>query len=219
MLITNCRIDVGDDNVAIKAGKKIAGQEFQSEDITVTDCTFLHGHGMSIGSETSGGVRNITVKNCTFENTENGLRIKSDARRGGLVENISYSDITMSNVVPAITFTCFYQNNSSGDAKRGTAPQADAAPVSGDKLPVYRNIRVTNLKATSLKSAGMIMGIAGQLHFERGVRQRADFCAEGFDHSQCEGDSVHEFEDFGGRGCAGYFRERRGERFDGRKPK
>lgn len=159
MLITKCRIDVGDDNVAIKAGRKIPGQEFQSEDITVTDCTFLHGHGMSIGSETSGGVRNITVKNCTFENTENGLRIKSDARRGGLVENISYSDITMSNVVPAITFTCFYQNNSSGDAKRGTAPAADAPPATGDKLPVYRNIRVSNLKATSLKSAGMIMGM------------------------------------------------------------
>lgn len=159
MLITKCRIDVGDDNVAIKAGKKVPGQEFQSEDITVTDCTFLHGHGMSIGSETSGGVRNITVKNCTFENTENGLRIKSDARRGGLVENISYSNITMSNVVPAITFTCFYQNNSSGDAKRGTAPAADAPPATGDKLPVYRNIRVSNLKATSLKSAGMIMGM------------------------------------------------------------
>ena len=159
MLITKCRIDVGDDNVAIKAGKKVAGQDFQSEDITVTDCTFLHGHGMSFGSETSGGVRNITVKNCTFENTENGLRIKSDARRGGLVENISYSDITMSNVVPAITFTCFYQNNSSGDAKRGTAPQAEVQLTAGDKLPVYRNIRVSNLKATSLKSAGMIMGM------------------------------------------------------------
>jgi polygalacturonase len=159
MLITKCRIDVGDDNVAIKAGRKVPGQEFQSEDITVTACTFLHGHGMSIGSETSGGVRNITVKNCTFENTENGLRIKSDARRGGLVENISYSDITMSNVVPAITFTCFYQNNSSGDAKRGTAPAADAVPATGDKLPLYRNIRVSNLKATSLKSAGMILGM------------------------------------------------------------
>src|SRR6185437_4386208 len=45
MLITKCRIDVGDDDIAIKAGKKVAGQ-FQSEDITVTDCTFLHGHGM-----------------------------------------------------------------------------------------------------------------------------------------------------------------------------
>jgi hypothetical protein len=92
--------------VEVKAGKKIPGREFESEDITVMNCIFLHGHGMSIGSETVGGARNVTVKNCTFENTENGIRIKSDVTRGGLVENINYSDITMSNVAPAITFTC-----------------------------------------------------------------------------------------------------------------
>src|SRR5450756_1870102 len=89
VFITKCKIDVGDDNVAIKAGKKVAGREFACEDITVTDCTFLHGHGMSIGSETAGGVRNVTVKNCTFENTENGIRIKSQRGKGGIVENLS----------------------------------------------------------------------------------------------------------------------------------
>ena len=156
ILITRCRIDVGDDNVAIKAGKKVAGRDFQTEDITVTDCTFLHGHGMSIGSETAGGVRNVTVKNCTFENTENGLRIKSDLRRGGLVENISYSDITMSNVAPAITFTCNYQNNSSGDAKQGAAPRVEKG---SENVPLFRNIQVTNLRATSQKSAGIIVGL------------------------------------------------------------
>jgi len=158
MLITKCRLDVGDDNVAIKAGKKKAGDEFQTEDITVTDCTFLHGHGMSIGSETMGGVRNVTVKNCTFAETENGIRIKSDLRRGGMVENISYSDITMSNVIPAISFSCFYQNNSAGDANRGLGTQEDSGS-GGQNIPLYRNIRVTNLKATSLKSAGVILGM------------------------------------------------------------
>jgi polygalacturonase len=159
ILITKCKLDVGDDNVAIKAGKKIPGREFQSEDITVTDCIFLHGHGMSIGSETVGGVRNVTVRNCTFENTENGLRIKSDLRRGGLVENIIYSDITMSNVIPAITFTCFYQNNSAGDPARKSSEQADAPAVGEQKMPIYRNIHVSNLRATSLKSAGAILGM------------------------------------------------------------
>ena len=134
VLITHCKIDVGDDNVAIKAGKKIAGREFASEDITVTDCTFLHGHGMSIGSETVGGVRNVTVKNCTFENTENGIRIKSDVKRGGLVENISYSDITMSNVAPAITFTCYYMNNSAGDPALPSATPASSTPPAGEKF-------------------------------------------------------------------------------------
>jgi polygalacturonase len=154
MLITHCKLDVGDDNVAIKAGHKVPGH-FQSEDITITDCTVLHGHGISIGSETAGGVRNVQVRNCTFENTDNGLRIKSDIRRGGEVENISYENITMTNVVPAITFTCYYQNNSASDAKQSSA----ASSISGDHIPVYHDIRITNLTATCPKSAGLIQGL------------------------------------------------------------
>jgi polygalacturonase len=159
ILITKCKLDVGDDNVAIKAGKKVPGQDFQSEDITVTDCTFLHGHGMSIGSETSGGVRNVAVKNCTFENTENGLRIKSDVRRGGLVENISYENISMTNVVPAITLTCIYEGVSSGDAGRPSATQTSSEASSGEKIPVYRDIHISNLTATCPNKAGVILGL------------------------------------------------------------
>jgi len=158
MLITHCKIDVGDDNIAIKAGKKVPGHEFQSEDITVTDCTFLHGHGMSIGSETAGGVRNVTVKNCTFENTENGIRIKSDTRRGGVVENIICDGITMKNVNPAITLTCTYQGTSAGDAKQPSDGQTNAAPAAGN-IPIYRNIHISNLAATCPKAAGLILGL------------------------------------------------------------
>jgi polygalacturonase len=160
ILITKCKIDVGDDNIAIKAGKKIPGHDFQSEDITVTDCAFLHGHGMSIGSETTGGVRNVIVKNCTFENTENGLRIKSDVRRGGIVENISYSNITMSNVNPAITLTCIYQKSSAGDAKTGSDLPADPELDAPRRIPVFRNIHISNLTATCPKAAGLIQGLA-----------------------------------------------------------
>jgi lysophospholipase L1-like esterase len=159
VLITKCLIDVGDDNVAIKAGKKVAGREFACEDITVADCTFLHGHGMSIGSETGGGVRNVTVRNCTFENTENGIRINSQRGRGGLVENISYSDITMKNVDPAITFTSYYMNNSKGDPIQSSVPQKDAAQAISDKTPLYRNIRIRNFTATCPDSAGIILGL------------------------------------------------------------
>jgi polygalacturonase len=159
VLITNCTIDVGDDNVAIKAGKKMAGREFACEDITVAGCTFLHGHGMSIGSETDGGVRNVVVKNCTFQDTENGLRIKSQRGKGGPVENISYSDITMTNVDPAITFTCYYMNNSAKDAAHSSPTNETSAPAAGGKIPVYRNIRVSNLKAACQKSAGVISGL------------------------------------------------------------
>jgi len=135
---THCKIDVGDDNIAHQGGQKDPGTRFQSEDITVTDCVFRHGHGMSIGSETAGGVRNVTVKNCTFENTENGIRIKSDTRRGGIVENLVCDGITMKNVNPAITFTpATYQGNSAGDAKLASGAQTNAAPASGN-IPAYR---------------------------------------------------------------------------------
>jgi polygalacturonase len=159
VLITRCDIDVGDDNIAIKSGKKVPGREFACEDITVTDCIFRHGHGMSIGSETAGGVRNVTVRNCTFEGTENGLRIKSQRGKGGVVENISYSNITMKNVDPAITLTGYYMYSSAGDPTQRSVPKDEAAQPVTDTTPIYRNIRISNLTATCQKSAGIILGL------------------------------------------------------------
>jgi len=163
VLITKCRIDVGDDNIAIKAGKAMPGRPFACDNITVTDCVFLHGHGMSIGSETAGGVRNVTVRNCTFENTENGIRIKSQRGRGGIVENISYSDITMKNVDPAITLTSYYMFNSAGDAKQRAEPTKDVAQTITAGTPIYRNIHISNLTATCQRAAGIIIGLPESL--------------------------------------------------------
>jgi polygalacturonase len=159
VLITGCRIDVGDDNVAIKAGRPVAGREFASEDILVTNCVFLHGHGMSIGSETLGGVRNVTVRNCMFENTENGIRIKSQRGRGGLVENITYRDLTMTNVDPAITFTTYYTYNSAKDPVQKAVPTRDSAQPRDKNTPLFRDICVSNLTATCQGSAGIMIGL------------------------------------------------------------
>lgn len=163
VLITKCYIDVGDDNVAIKSGQKVEGREFACEDITITDCVFLNGHGVSIGSETNGGVRNVTLQNCTFENTENGLRIKSNRTRGGLVENIEYSNITMKNVIPAITLTCQYGGTSAGDPVQLSAPESDIKQPVTETTPIYRNIRISNLTATCQNSAGIIEGLPESL--------------------------------------------------------
>jgi polygalacturonase len=152
--ITRCVIDVGDDNIAIKSGRKLQRREFGCENIEVTDCTFKHGHGMSIGSEVVGGVRNVTVKNCTFENTENGLRIKSHRGRGGIVENITYSDIKMENVHPAISIAGYYQNSTNDKY-----PKGDAAQPVNDTTPVFRNIRIMNVTARSTTDAGIIVGL------------------------------------------------------------
>jgi polygalacturonase len=147
--VTNCLIDVGDDNIAIKSGKKVAGREFACENITIVDCVFKHGHGMSIGSETVGGVKNVIVRNVSFEDTDNGIRIKSDRKRGGVVDGLICENITMKNVRGAITITSYYPR----------IPATDEAQPVTDTTPKYRNIVLRNIQGTSSKAAGVIVGL------------------------------------------------------------
>lgn len=149
VLISKCILDVGDDNVALKSGHSVPGRSAACEDITVTNCTFLHGHGMSIGSETVGGVRNLTVRNCTFKDTVSGLRIKSYRGRGGLVENVTYTDIKMIDVKIPINITSYYPKIPKEDTPQPITPET----------PIYRDIRISNLTATSPQSAGFIVGL------------------------------------------------------------
>jgi polygalacturonase len=147
--ITRCLIDVGDDNVAVKSSRKVDGREFACQGLTITDCTFKHGHGLSIGSETVGGVKDVVVRNCTFEETDNGIRIKSDRKRGGTVENLLFENINMKNVRGAITITSYYPKIPETDKPR---------PVTAT-TPTYRNITIRNLQATSTRDAGVIIGL------------------------------------------------------------
>lgn len=156
--VTRCVIDVGDDNIAIKSGKKVEGRESGCENITVIDCTFKHGHGMSIGSETVGGVRNVLVKNCTFENTENGLRIKSRRGRGGVVERVTYTDCRLVNCRPAISIMCYYQDSAHGNFPTDDEPQ----PVK-ETTPVFRDIVVRNVVGNSIREVGAIVGLPESL--------------------------------------------------------
>jgi polygalacturonase len=153
--ITRCVIDVGDDNVAIKSGKKVEGREFGCENIEITDCTIKHGHGISIGSETVGGVRNVTVRNCTFEDTDNGLRIKSRREKGGRVENIVYENCTMTNVHPAISISAYYMTNTHA----GKFPKDDKGQPVTSTTPMFRNISFKNISATSSREAGLMVGL------------------------------------------------------------
>jgi polygalacturonase len=150
--IIKCVLDVGDDNVALKSGHAVPGRTAACEDITVTDCTFLHGHGMSVGSETTGGVRRLKVQHCTFQDTVSGLRIKSARGRGGLVEDISYSDITMKDVKFPINICSYYPKT----------PKEDEGQPLTSQTPIFRRIRISNLTATSPSSAGLIIGLPEQ---------------------------------------------------------
>ena len=102
VVLTNSRFDVGDDGICIKSGKDKAGRDrgIPCENILVDNCIVFHGHGgFVVGSEMSGGVRNVRVSNCTFSGTDVGLRFKSARGRGGVVENIWIEDIAMNNIL------------------------------------------------------------------------------------------------------------------------
>jgi len=143
---------VGDDNVAIKSGAiNSPGPDAPSKNITITDCTFENGHGLSIGSEIAGGVQNVHAERIHFKGTDQGIRIKSARDRGNDVSNISFKDITMEDVKTAILVTEYYPH----PAPQGEVP---AEPV-GRLTPKFHNIQIENVTAKNSGSAGYIVGL------------------------------------------------------------
>jgi polygalacturonase len=142
--------DVGDDDVAIKSGQSNSpGPDAPSKDITISDCTFMHGHGLSIGSEVSGGVQNIRVVRVHFKGTANGIRIKSNRDRGGDIGNFDFRDVTMEDVGTPVLITGYYPK----------IPDQDSAQPITRLTPRFHDIRITNLSATGAKTAGFIVGL------------------------------------------------------------
>lgn len=157
--ISDCHIDVGDDCVTIKSGseEEPRKQLRPCENITITNCTMIHGHGgVVIGSEMSGGVRNIAISNCTFVGTDRGIRIKSRRGRGGAVEDIRVSNIVMDGVLCPIVVNLFYGCGAWGQSKvTETAPQ----PVT-EATPRFRRLRFSNISARQVKyAAGYVLGL------------------------------------------------------------
>jgi len=151
-LITGCTFDVGDDCIAVKASGNIEPGRPSCENITVTDCTFLHGHGMSIGGQTRGGLRHMIVRDCTFKDTDAGIRMKAGRGAGGLVEDVSYENLTMDNVKVPIFITSYYPTIPS-------IPEEDPAEPVGERTPIWRNIRISDVTITNSPVAGRILGL------------------------------------------------------------
>ena len=147
ILVQNCDISVGDDDFTCGGG---------TSDVLITNNTYGSGHGISIGSYTQ-GVSNIMVINCTINGSDNGIRIKSDNDRSGLVQNISYYNIGMTNVHFPIQIYGYYNETGtpSGITPAVAASQPVAAVVS--TTPVFRNITFSNINATSV--SGYPIGI------------------------------------------------------------
>jgi len=146
MLIQNCHITDGDDNI------EIGGSSDTAADIMITNCMFGHGHGVSVGSLTQAGISNVTVINCIFTNTDNAIRMKSDNDRGGIIQNMSYYNIGMTNIKYAPIIIYSYYNVHGNPTTSGVTPSVAAgtavASVSGT-TPIWRNIVISNVTATA----------------------------------------------------------------------
>ena len=115
VLIIGCKISVGDDCIAIKSGKLALAREYKtpSSFITIRNCLMENGHaGVTLGSENSGGINNVSVSNCLFISTDRGLRIKSQRGRGNLalIEKIDFNNIEMLGVKSPFVINAFYKS-------------------------------------------------------------------------------------------------------------
>jgi polygalacturonase len=152
VVIDHVYADVGDDNVAIKSGQvNSPGPDDPSKNITITDCVFDHGHGVSIGSEIAGGVQNVRVERVKFTGTDQGVRIKANRDRGNDVSNIVFKDITMDGVKTSILISEYYP-------KAMPDGPVEAAPVQR-LTPHFHNIRIENIKSINSPWAGVIVGL------------------------------------------------------------
>jgi Glycosyl hydrolases family 28 len=147
--ISDSYFDTGDDAICLKSGKDADGLRVNrpTEDVAITNCTIHRGHGaVVIGSETSGGVRNVVASNIVAQGTDRGIRIKSTRGRGGLIDNLRFDNWVIEDTpYPAIEVTNYYTR----------APQE---PVS-QRTPIFRNIAISNVTIKRCRTAVSIEGL------------------------------------------------------------
>ncbi|NDW12213.1 glycoside hydrolase family 28 protein [Bacteroides sp. 214] len=147
--ISDCHISVGDDCITIKSGRDGQGRRYgvPCENITITNCTMLSGHGgVVIGSEVSGSVRKVTISNCVFDGTDRGIRLKATRGRGGVVEGIRVSNIVMSNIKKEAVIL---------DLKYSNMPQEEVT----ERTPIFRNIHISGLTGMDVNVPIYIRGL------------------------------------------------------------
>ncbi len=164
VLIENSTFDVGDDGICIKSGRDAEGRKrgMPTQNVVIRNCTVYHAHGgFVIGSEMSGGAKNIYVMDCTFMGTDIGLRFKTTRGRGGIVENIFINNITMRDIVgEAILFDMYYaaQDPVALTGEKREPPKVQELPVT-EETPQFRNFRISNVVANGAEKAIFIRGL------------------------------------------------------------
>ncbi len=153
VVVYNSTFDVGDDAICLKSGKDKDGrrQGVKCENVIVNQCIVYHGHGgFVVGSEMSGGVRNIYVTNCTFLGTDAGLRFKSCRGRGGVVENVFINHIRMIDIMAdPIIFNLYYQGKGAENALDGN--NQPIIPAVDETTPVFKNVYISNVTCNGAK--------------------------------------------------------------------
>ena len=160
VVVVGSSFDVGDDAICIKSGKNEDGRRHgrKCRNLIISDCTVYHGHGgFVVGSEMSGGVENIFVRDCRFIGTDTGLRFKSTRGRGGVVKDIWCERIYMKDIVTfAVTFNLYYQGVAATEMKDGT--QADLQPVD-ETTPEFRDMHFSDIVCNGADQAIYINGL------------------------------------------------------------
>lgn len=164
VLIENSVFDVGDDALCMKSGRDEAGRKrgMPTENVIIRGCTVYSSHGgFVIGSEMSGGARNIYVSNCTFIGADIGLRFKTTRGRGGIVENIFIKDIYMKDIpAEAILFDMYYMAKDpvalAGEKRE--LPKVEMKPVD-ETTPQFRNFHISNVYCNGAEKGIFVRGI------------------------------------------------------------
>jgi len=160
--VANCHVDVGDDCVTIKSGTEHdRGRLSPCENITITNCTMVHGHGgVVIGSEMSGDVRHVVISNCVFMGTDRGIRLKSRRERGGVVEDIRVTNVVMKDVLCPFIMNLYY-----GCGAWGADRISDKSPWPvNEGTPRFRRVHFSDITAREVQyAAAFIYGLAEML--------------------------------------------------------
>lgn len=164
-LIVNSTFDVGDDGICIKSGKDVDGRRrgIPCENVIVDNCTVFKGHGgFVVGSEMSGGVKNIMVSNCQFLGTDVGLRFKSTRGRGGVVENIHIKNMSMIDIVTEpILFDLYYGGKSAVEVLEDNDKpvKPEVIPAVDETTPTFRNIFIKDVYCSEARRAMFFNGL------------------------------------------------------------
>ena len=164
VLLENSTFDVGDDGICIKSGRDASGRKrnMPTQNALIQNCVVYHAHGgFVIGSEMSGGAKNLYVRNCSFMGTDIGLRFKTVRGRGGVVENIYTANINMKDIIgEAVLFDMYYaaQDPVPLYGEERTPPKVEVLPIT-EATPVFKNFYINNIVCNGASKAIFVRGI------------------------------------------------------------